>query len=76
MHTHLQLGELMRRDAAIQEPLGTIIGDLLEEIVRRNDNETRESSLPSFTRTKCQMLPSAFVSRCVTTFVSLSSDCF
>ena len=62
-HTHEALIELMKADAARQEPLTQVIGAMLEETVIRNDMKQKQSSLPSFTGRRPPLSASAFVAR-------------
>lgn len=62
-HSHQALTELMKADAARQEPLTTVIGAMLEETVIRNDMKQKQSSLPAFTGHRPPLSASAFVTR-------------
>jgi tRNA(His) 5'-end guanylyltransferase len=55
--------ELMKTDAARQEPLLSVIGSILEESIMRNHAIQEDSSLPSFTGRRPPITPSAFVTR-------------
>jgi hypothetical protein len=62
-HSHQSLIEIMKADAARQEPLTSVIGAMLEETVLRNDLKQKQSSLPAFTGRRPPLSASAFVAR-------------
>jgi hypothetical protein len=69
-HSHQALTEIMKADAARQEPLTSVIGAMLEETVIRNDLKQKQSSLPAFTGRRPPLSASAFVARCRTSAFS------
>ena len=64
-HSHQALTEMMKADAARQEPLTSVIGAMLEETVLRNDLKQKQSSLAAFTGRRPPLSASAFVARLV-----------
>mmetsp|Transcript_18659 Transcript_18659/g.42702 ORF Transcript_18659/g.42702 Transcript_18659/m.42702 type:complete len:329 (-) Transcript_18659:117-1103(-) len=67
--------ELMKKDAARQEPLVAVIANMLEETVVRNEQLQKKSSLPSFTGRRPPLTASAFVNR-VAKYSGASPCCF
>jgi hypothetical protein len=61
--SHTRLTELMKKDAARQEPLVTVIATMLEETITRNEQNQKKSTLPSFHGRRPPLTASAFVTR-------------
>lgn len=74
---HEKVVELMKKDAARQEPLVSVIATMLEETVMRNDLIKKRSSvsLSSFHGRKPPLSASAFVTR-VAKYSGASPCCF
>jgi hypothetical protein len=63
--SHRQLIDLMKADAARQEPLVAVIATMLEETITRNELNQKKSTLPAFQGRRPPLTASAFVTRLV-----------
>mmetsp|Transcript_13399 Transcript_13399/g.31415 ORF Transcript_13399/g.31415 Transcript_13399/m.31415 type:complete len:294 (-) Transcript_13399:90-971(-) len=73
--THEALVLLMKKDAERQEPLVTVIAQMLEETVLRNEQSSKKSTLPSFQGKRPPLSACAFVTR-VAKYSGASPCCF
>lgn len=72
---HEKMVEMMKKDAAKQEPLVIVIARMLEETVQRNDQNNKKSTLSSFQGLKPPLSACSFVKR-LAKYSGASPCCF